>query len=375
MRTFVAAWLCVAAWPGLIAAAEPFGGRFAIEGTDSAGVRYTGTLELRGDQVRRRVRVGEQWLEHRGRASLSEEGAVLRLQGRLAPQGEAVGLAGALGGGGAATGEELALSLTVFREEGRLEGRLESPGWSAVERGTLEARRFDLRREVRSELPADARLHLSVVVDAGSTQLDEEGELRHQETGAEVRRSWERLRVGGAEVDVRGVVERLRAPAAGWEGGYELVERSGGERAARKRLEGSFLTTVLQCNAPVGVFFAERPVAPGESWSVDPESLRALYKVDRLDPAASRAQARLIAVEDSPDGPRYRVAMRVELAVLTTQGVELEPGSVFRVEHELTQSRTRHEIVSVGRLQGRQRRGPALDQRVRTRFEVTSLGQ
>lgn len=374
MRTFVAAWVCVVAWPGLIAAAEPFGGRFAIEGADSAGARYTGTLELRGDQVLRRVRVGEQWLEHRGRVEVSQEGAVLRLRGRLAPQGETTGLAGALGGA-AAPGDALALSLTVWREEGRLEGRLEAPGWAAEERGTLEVRRFDLRREVRSELPADARLLLAVVADAGSIHLDEEGVLRHQEAGGEVRRSWERLRLGAEEVDVRGVVERLRVPAAGWERGYELVQRSGGERAARKRVEGSFVTTILQWNAPVSVFFAERPVAPGESWSIDPSSLRALYKVDRMDLAASRAQARLVAVEDSPDGPRYRVAVRVELATLMTQGVELEPGSVFRVEHELTQSRTRHEIVSVGRLQGRQRRGPALDQRVRTRFEVTSLGQ
>lgn len=353
---------------------------FQISGRDSDGATYQGTLELSGDHVRRRVRVGQRWVTHAGTGALSQQDGWLQLDAQVSPSGAGLGMASALGEAAPAPRETARLSVRVWTAEGRVEARLEADGYTADDQGQSAAseaeqgRLHDLEREVRSDLPAHARLHLSIEVDSSGNRLEEDALLRHDQSGSEATRTWERLRLNGDELNVAGITERLRVGAS-WQAGWELLDRSGGERRVRKRLESSQVARSLQSNIPARVFFAPQPVRVGEEWTIATQALQTAYKIDRLDPASSRARGRLVAVEPGADGPRYQVEIQLDLAPESIQGIALEPGARFQVSHTLTQSRTRHEIVSAGRLTGVTSKGQKLDERLKNRFRVLSLGE
>lgn len=355
---------------------------FQISGRDSDGATYQGTLEVSGAHVQRRVQIGQRWVTHTGTGQLSQAEGVLRLDAQVSPPAPTGGMTSALLGGQPASPRETArLTVRIWPAEGRVEARLEAEGYSADDRGrsgpaqASAAGLHDLDREVRSDLPTHARLHLSIDVDSSGKRVSEEVLLRHEQSGSEVRRTYERLRLNGEELDPSGIAERLRAGVS-WQAGWELLDRAGGERKVRKRLEGSQVARHLQANIPARVLFPAHAVRVGEEWTIEPQAVQAVFKIDRFDPARSRARGRLVSVEPSEDGPRYQLEFQFDLGPESIQGYALEPGARLQVSQTMTQSRTRHEVVSSGRLTAvLSRGGQQLDERLKNRFSATDLGQ
>lgn len=376
-------WVASLALSALLGASRAEAQTFHISGRDSDGATYQGTLEVSGGQVRRRVQLGGRQVTHTGTGQPIEKDGLLRLDAQVAAPGAGGGMASALGGEPVARRATARLSVRIWTAEGRVEAHLEAEGYRADDQGRSAAAAapaseeglHDLGREVRSDLPAHARLHLAIDVDSSGTRLTEEVLLRHDQAGGEVSRAYERLRLNGEELNASGISERLRAGAS-WEAGWELLERSGGERKVRKRLESSQVARNLQANVPARVLFPARAVRVGEEWAIEPQAVQAVFKIDRFDPARSRARGRLVSVAPSEDGPRYELEFQFDLGPESIQGFALEPGARLQVSQTMTQSRTRHEVVSSGRLTGvLSRGGQRLDERLQNRFRVASLGE